>query len=86
MIQCAWLTPFFLSHGGGARRIFGAEGKLIKVSHTILVAFSSPAILKLKEDTEDPSLKAVFDQQIFVSGPQGSLCQQGETVQPARYE
>ena len=70
MIQCAWLTLFFLSHDGGLAWIFGTEGKRIKVSHTILVAFSSCAILKLKEDTEDPSLKAVFDQQILVSEPQ----------------
>lgn len=68
MVLCAWLTPFFLSHDGG---LAGSLGRRANSLHSYIEYFgsfaSSPATLKLQEDTEDPSLKAVFDEQILVS-------------------
>lgn len=67
MVLCAWLTPFFLSHDGGLAGSLGRRANSLHYNMEYLHSFASGfAIFKLQEDTEDPSLKAAFDEQIFV--------------------
>lgn len=83
MILCAWLTPVFFSHDGG---LAGSSGLRANSSQYHLYYFgsftSSFAVLTLKEDTEDPSLKALWSTHLsFRMSAIKNLGHQEETVQ-----